>query len=125
MPEGVRTLRNALGEALTTYAFGDLCHRQGRIREALCHFTRSGELIGRLEASLWRARVLREIARAHADLGDRDAATAAWKEALDLLAGLGSAEAVQVRELLKQVSPAAARVPAWAGRRLHRGQRGG
>ncbi|MFI7616584.1 BTAD domain-containing putative transcriptional regulator [Nonomuraea terrae] len=115
---------NALGEALTTYAFGELCHRQGRIREALCHFTRSGELIGRLGASLWRARVLREIGRAHADLGDRDAATAAWKEALDLFAGLGSAEAVQVRELLERSSPAAARVPARTGR-LHRGQRGG
>ncbi|WP_188197405.1 AfsR/SARP family transcriptional regulator [Nonomuraea sp. SYSU D8015] len=93
---------NALGEALTTYAFGEICHRQGRIREALRHFTRSGDLIGKLGASLWRARVLREIGRAHADLGDRDAAMAAWAEALDLFTGLGSAEAAQVSELIDQ-----------------------
>jgi DNA-binding SARP family transcriptional activator len=93
---------NALGEALTTYAFGEICHRQGRIREALQHFTRSGELIGRLGASLWRARALREIGRAHADLGDRTAAMAAWTEALDLFTVLGSAEAAQVSELIDQ-----------------------
>lgn len=92
---------NALGEALTTYAFGEICHRQGRVREALRHFTRSGDLIGKLGASLWRARALREIGRAHADLGDRAAAMAAWTEALDLFTSLGSAEAVQVSELMK------------------------
>ncbi|GLH98690.1 AfsR/SARP family transcriptional regulator [Phytohabitans aurantiacus] len=94
---------DVLGEALTAYAFGELCHRQGRGREALAHFTRCAELIGPTGSRTWRIRALREIGRARAGLGDRAAAVAAWTEALALCRDPHSAEAREVAHLLTDV----------------------
>ncbi|MEV1168221.1 hypothetical protein, partial [Nonomuraea sp. NPDC049784] len=33
---------------------------------------------------VWRARVLRELGRAHAELGERERATAVWRESIEL-----------------------------------------
>jgi DNA-binding SARP family transcriptional activator len=92
---------DVLGEALTAYAFGEICHRRGRVREALAHFTRCADLIGPTGSRTWRTRALREIGRARADLGDRRGAVAAWTEALGLFRDPRSAEALEVAHLIR------------------------
>ncbi|MFD1547678.1 AfsR/SARP family transcriptional regulator [Nonomuraea guangzhouensis] len=88
------------GESLTAYALGEVAFRRRRSPEALRHLTHALDVLGVKEMQHWRARVLREIGRVHADLGDPDAAAAAWNEALAIFHSFDSAEAAEVSAFL-------------------------
>ncbi|MFG1690377.1 BTAD domain-containing putative transcriptional regulator [Nonomuraea sp. NPDC049269] len=95
------------GESLTAYALGEVAFRRRRSPEALRHLTHALDVLGVREMQHWRARVLREIGRVHADLGDPDAAVAAWTEALAIFHSFDSAEAAEVSavlDTLRQIS---------------------
>ncbi|MCA2228989.1 AfsR/SARP family transcriptional regulator [Nonomuraea aurantiaca] len=91
------------GETLTAYALGEVAFRRRQPREALRHLTHALDVLGVREMPLWRARVLREIGRVHADLGDPDAAVAVWSEALTIFYSVDSAEAAEVSAFLAAV----------------------
>ncbi|MEU7748383.1 BTAD domain-containing putative transcriptional regulator [Nonomuraea sp. NPDC049158] len=108
--EAVRTLTHCgrsfarfgdtYGETLTAYALGEVAFRRRQPREALRHLTHALDVLGVREMPLWRARVLREIGRVHADLGDPDAAVAVWSEALAIFHSVDSGEAAEVSAFL-------------------------
>ena len=111
--EAVRTLTHCqwsfarfgdtYGETLTAYALGEVAFRRRRSHEALRHLTHALDVLGVREMQHWRARVLREIGRVHADLGDPDAAVAVWSEALAIFHSFDSAEAAEVSAFLDTV----------------------
>ncbi|MBT2226462.1 BTAD domain-containing putative transcriptional regulator [Nonomuraea sp. NEAU-A123] len=116
--EAVRTLTHCqrsfarfgdtYGETLTAYALGEVAFRRHRAHEALRHLTHALDVLGVREMQHWRARVLREIGRVHADLGDPDAALAAWNEALAIFHSFDSAEAAEVSAFLDTLRPVSA-----------------
>ncbi|MFI6787234.1 AfsR/SARP family transcriptional regulator [Nonomuraea sp. NPDC050383] len=79
-----RECGDELGEALATYALGEVRLRQGRAGEALGLLGTVRERLGTDGPPVWRARVLRELGRAHAELGERERAAAAWRESIEL-----------------------------------------
>ncbi|MEV0310082.1 AfsR/SARP family transcriptional regulator [Nonomuraea fuscirosea] len=86
--DGARSLfresGDGLGEALATYALGEVRLRQERAAEALALLAGAYERLGPDGPPVWRARVLRELGRAHAGVGERERAEAVWREALRL-----------------------------------------
>ncbi|MEV4076470.1 AfsR/SARP family transcriptional regulator [Nonomuraea fuscirosea] len=100
--DGARSLfresGDGLGEALATYALGEVRLRQGRAAEALALLAGAYERLGPDGPPVWRARVLRELGRAHAGVGERERAEAVWREALRLFEH--GPEAVQVSAYL-------------------------
>ncbi|WP_218004690.1 AfsR/SARP family transcriptional regulator [Microtetraspora niveoalba] len=61
---------DALGEAITAYALGEICRWRGDERAALDHFTACYALLSRLNEPVWSARTREQIARSRAALGE-------------------------------------------------------
>ncbi len=79
-----RECGDGLGEALATYALGEVRLRQGRAAEALGLLVTARDGLGPGGPPTWRARVLRELGRAYAELGEHPCAAAVWRESAEL-----------------------------------------
>ncbi|MFI7129666.1 BTAD domain-containing putative transcriptional regulator [Nonomuraea sp. NPDC050153] len=79
-----RECGDGLGEALATYALGEVRLRQGRAAESLGLLVTARDGLGPGGPPTWRARVLRELGRAYAELGEHTCAAAVWRESAEL-----------------------------------------
>ncbi|MFC4122792.1 AfsR/SARP family transcriptional regulator [Nonomuraea zeae] len=89
---------DTLGEALAGHTLGVVRLRQGEPGRALSHLRAALERLGGDGPSVWRARTLRELGRAHALLGRHEESVAAWRGSLALFGD--AAEGRQVAEYL-------------------------
>ncbi|MFC5826482.1 AfsR/SARP family transcriptional regulator [Nonomuraea insulae] len=89
---------DTLGEALAGHTLGVVRLRQGEPGRALEHLRAALERLGGDGPSVWRARTLRELGRAHALLGRHEESAAAWRGSLALFGD--AAEGRQVAEYL-------------------------
>ncbi|NUT91824.1 MAG: tetratricopeptide repeat protein [Saccharothrix sp.] len=108
--EAVSLLHEGLDIAIAIEAFGlqafalrqigATLHRQGRSREAVEHLERAASLDLALRTDYSYAETLVELGAVLDDIGSRDQARGAWREALAILADLDPDRAAQVRARL-------------------------
>lgn len=89
---------DTLGEALAGHTLGVVRLRQGEPGRALAHLRAALERLGGDGPSVWRARTLRELGRAHALLGRHEESAEAWRGSLALFGD--AAEGRQVADYL-------------------------
>ncbi|MER6511309.1 BTAD domain-containing putative transcriptional regulator [Nonomuraea sp. NPDC001636] len=91
---------DTLGEALAGHTLGVVHLRQGEPRRAVADLRAALERLGGDGPPVWRARVLRELGRAYAQLGRHEEAAAAWRGSLTLFG-----DAAEGREVAAFLAP--------------------
>jgi tetratricopeptide (TPR) repeat protein len=94
---------NKWQHAFTIQRLAEVCHRHGRIGDALSHYQQARTTFHEIGDRLAEAIVLMEFGQAQRDLGKAEAARQCWKASLSMFEDLGDTRAEQVRSQLREL----------------------
>jgi tetratricopeptide (TPR) repeat protein len=94
---------NKWQHAFALQRLAELCHRNGRIGDALSHYQQARTTFHEIGDRLTEATVLMELGQAQKDLGKAEEARQNWQASLNMLEALGDMRAEQVRSQLREL----------------------